>query len=51
MFPENELTPGDLESHTDRELICRGGGSARRLMVSTIPIPDHGVMLLLKELR
>lgn len=49
MFPENELTPGDLESHTDRELICRGGGSARRLMVSTIPIPDHGVMLLLKD--
>ena len=47
MFPENELTPGDLESHTDRELICRGGG--KRLMVSTIPIPDHGVMMLFKD--
>lgn len=46
LIPESELTAGDMGSHTEREMICSGG---KRLMVSTIPIPDHGVMMLFKD--
>ena len=46
LIPESEQTAGDMGSHTEREMICSGG---KRLMVSTIPIPDHGVMMLFKD--
>lgn len=49
LFPKGELSPKNIKSHDQKEVIYKNDKADHRLIVNIVPIPEVGTMLLFED--